>query len=237
MLHQPRALNWSVGLEQKISGAVYLKFNLLRKRVSDEFTYVNQSGSTDLAGHYVLTNAREDHDDVTSIEARRTFTGGYTLFGAYTHSSARTNAAIDYVPTISMLGPQQSGPLPWDTPNRVLSWGWTPFPVPGLKKRWDFVYTFDWHTGFPYTAINSNHEVGGAVGAQRFPNYLNFSPGLEWRFHFRGLYLGLRGIMGNASDSTNPLMVNNNVDSPQFGTFSEIFGRSLTARIRLIQSK
>jgi hypothetical protein len=109
--------------------------------------------------------------------------------------------------------------------------------VPGLKKRWDFVYTFDWHTGFPYTAINSNHEVGGAVGAQRFPNYLNFSPGLEWRFHFRGLYLGLRGIMGNASDSTNPLMVNNNVDSPQFGTFSEIFGRSLTARIRLIQSK
>ena len=100
-----------------------------------------------------------------------------------------------------MLGSQQSGPLPWDTPNRVLSWGWLPFPVPGLKKRWDFVYTFDWHTGFPYTAINANHEVVGASGAQRFPNYLNFSPGLEWRFHFRGLYLGLRGIMENATDS------------------------------------
>jgi hypothetical protein len=236
-LHQPRALNWSIGLEQKVPGAVYLKFNLIRKRVSDEFTDVNQSGSTDLAGHYVLTNAREDHDDVTSIEARRTFTGGYTLFGAYTHSSAHTNAAIDYVPTISMLGPQQSGPLPWDTPNRVLSWGWTPFPVPGLRKHWDFVYTFDWHTGFPYTAIDANHEVAGAAGAQRFPNYLNFSPGLEWRFHFRGLYLGLRGIMGNATDSRNPLVVNNNVDSPQFGTFSETFGRVLTARIRLIQSK
>jgi hypothetical protein len=236
-LHEPRALNWSVGLEQKVPGAVYLKFNLIRKRVSDEFTYVNQSGSTDLGGHYVLTNAREDHDEVTSIEARRTFTGGYALFGAYTHSSAHTNAAIDYVPTISMLGAQQSGPLPWDTPNRVLSWGWTPFLVPGFRKHWDFVYTFDWHTGFPYTAINANHEVVGGAGAQRFPNYLNFSPGLEWRFHFRGLYLGLRGVMGNASDSPNPLMVNNNVDSPQFGTFSETFGRSLTARIRLIQSK
>ena len=75
------------------------------------------------------------------IDARRTFAGGYTLFAAYTHSSAHTNAAIDYVPTLSMLGPQQSGPLAWDTPNRVLSWGWLPFLAPGFKKRWDFVYT------------------------------------------------------------------------------------------------
>jgi hypothetical protein len=236
-LHEARALNWSIGVEQKIPGAVFLKFNLIRKRVSDEFAYVNRSGPTALAGNYSLTNEREDHDNVTSIEARHTFTGGYTLFGAYTHSSARTNAAIDYVPTISMLGPQQSGPLPWDTPNRVLSWGWVPFLVPWFRKHWDFVYTLDWHTGFPYTAINANHEVVGAAGAQRFPHYVNFSPGLEWRFHFRGMYLGLRGVMENATDSGNPLVVNNNVDSPQFGTFSETFGRALTARIRLIQSK
>jgi hypothetical protein len=236
-LHEARALNWSIGVEQKIPGDVFLKFNLIRKRVSDQFAYVNQSGPTALSGNYALTNTRKDHDNVTSVEARHTFTGGYTLFGAYTHSSARTSAAIDYVPTISMLGPQQSGPLPWDTPNRVLSWGWVPFLVPGFRKHWDFVYTFDWHTGFPYTAINANHEVVGAAGAQRFPNYVNFSPGLEWRFHFRGMYLGLRGLMENATDSGNPLVVNNNVDSPQFGTFSETFGRALTARIRLIQSK
>jgi hypothetical protein len=236
-LHEARALNWSIGVEQKIHGAVYLKFNLIRKRVSDHFAYANQSGPAPLAGNYTLTNTREDHDNVTSIEARHTFTGGYTLFGAYTHSSARTNAAIDYVPTISMLGPQQSGPLPWDTPNRVLSWGWVPFLVPWFKKNWDFVYTIDWRTGFPFTTINANHEVVGAAGAERFPNYVNFSPGLEWRFHFRGMYLGLRGVMENATDSGNPLVVNNNVDSPQFGTFSETFGRALTARIRLIQSK
>jgi hypothetical protein len=236
-LHEARALNWSIGVEQKIPGAVYLKFNLIRKRVSDEFAYADLSGPTALAGTYTLTNAREDHDNVTSIEARHTFTGGYTLFGAYTHSSAHTNAAIDYVPTISMLGPQQSGPLPWDTPNRVLSWGWVPFLVPWFRKHWDFVYTLDWHTGFPYTAINANHEVVGGAGAERFPNYVNFSPGLEWRFHFRGMYLGLRGVMENATDSGNPLVVNNNIDSPHFGTFSETFGRALTARIRLIQSK
>jgi len=66
---------------------------------------------------------------------------------------------------------------------------------------------------------------------------LNFSPGLEVRFHFRGRYLGLRGVMENATDRRNPLVVNNVIDSPQFGTFSESFGRALTARLRLIQSR
>ena len=97
-----------------------------------------RSGPAALSGNYVLTNARTDHDNMTEIEARHTFNHGYTLFGAYTHSSAHTNAAIDYLPAISYLGPQQSGPLRWDTPNRVLSWGWVPFLVPGLQKALGF---------------------------------------------------------------------------------------------------
>jgi hypothetical protein len=233
-LHEAHAINWSAGLEQKLPAAVYLKLNYIQKRVSDGFTYANPAG---LTGNYLLTNARTDHDTLAEIEARRTFAHGYTLFGAYTHSTAHTSAAIDYVPTVSYLGPQQSGPLPWDSPNRVLSWGWVPFLVPGFKNHWDFVYTWDWRTGFPYTAINSGYEVVGAAGSHRFPDYVNFSPGLELRFHFRGRYFGLRGVMENATDRRNPLVVNNVVDSPQFGTFSETFGRALTARIRLIRSQ
>lgn len=236
-LREAHAINWSIGLEQKLPAAVYLKFNFIQKRVSNEFTYANAASPTALSGIYTLTNARTDRDNVTEIEARRTFGHGYTLFGAYTHATTLTNAAIDYVPTVSWLGPQQSGPLAWDTPNRVLSWGWVPFLLPGFQKHWDFVYTWDWHTGFPYTAINAGYQVVGAAGSRRFPNYVDFSPGLELRFHFRGRYFGLRGVMENATDRGNPLVVNNVVDSPQFGTFSESFGRALTARIRLIQSK
>jgi hypothetical protein len=233
-LREARALNWSLGFEQKLPAAIYLKLNFIQKRVSNEFTYANPTG---LTGNYVLTNLRTDRDNLTEIEARRSFAHGYTLFGAYTHSTAHTNAAIDYLPTISYLGPQQSGPLAWDTPNRVLSWGWLPFLVPGFKNHWDFVYTYDWHTGFPFTAINSGYQVVGSANSHRFPSYLDFSPGLEVRFHLRGRYLGLRGVMENATDRRNPLVVNNVVDSPQFGTFSESFGRALTARLRLIQSR
>ena len=236
-LHETRAVNWSVGLEQKVPGNLLIAANLIRKRVGDEFTYVDQTSPAAQYGDFTLTNGRTDHDNLVEFEARRTFANGYTLFAAYTHATAHTDAAIDYNPTISMLGPQQSGPLPWDTPNRVISWGWVPFLVPWFRKNWDLVYTVDWHTGFPYTAVDVNQQVVGAAGAQRFPNYVSFSPGLEWRFHFRGSYFGLRGVIENISDSGDYFLVNNNVASPQFGTFSEPLGRALTARIRLIGSK
>jgi hypothetical protein len=235
-LREAYALNWSVGIEQKVPGAIYLKANYIQKEVEHEFTYVNQNAPA-LWGTYTLTNQRQDDDSVTEVEARHTFRDNYTLFGAYTHARAHTNAAIDYVPTISYLGPQQSGPLAWDTPNRVLSWGWLPFYLPWFRKNWDFVYTFDRHTGFPFTAVDADRVVVGRANGQRFPAYESFSPGLEWRFHFHGMYLGLRGIMENALNKGDYTVVNNVVDSPQYGTFSEPLGRAITARIRLIESK
>jgi hypothetical protein len=236
-LRQTRAVNWSVGIEQKLPGAIYAGANFLQKRSSDGFVYANQESPVALSGTYLLTNTRQDHYVSEELEASHTFTGGYRLFAAYTHSSVRTDAALNYSPAVSLLGPQQSGPLGWDVPNRVISWGWLPLLLPKLKKSWDFVYTLDWHTGFPFNAVNANLQVVGPAGGLRFPDYLAFSPGLEWRFHFRGSYFGLRGVLENAIDGRNPAVVNNVVDSPQFGTFSEFPGRALTARIRLISSK
>ncbi len=236
-LQQTRAINWSVGLQRKLPGSIYAGANFLQKRTSDGFVYANQEGSSSLSGTYLLTNARQDHYVSEEFDLSRTFANGYKLFAAYTHSSARTNAALDYVPTVSVLGPQQSAPLPWDVPDRVISWGWLPLLLPKLKKSWDFVYTLDWHTGFPFDAVNANQQVVGLAGSMRFPDYFSFSPGLEWRFHFRGSYFGLRGVLENATNSSNPAIVNNVADSPDFRTFSEFPGRALTARIRLISSK
>ena len=236
-LHQTRALNWSIGVERELPGRIYAGANFLQKRISDGFVYANQNGSGALSGTYLLTNQRSDHYDSVEFHARHTFANGYTLFGSYMWSNARTNAALDYMPTISLLGPQQSAPLAWNTSNRLISWGWLPLLLPKFKKSWDFVYTVQWQSGFPYTAVNANREVVGAAGSYNFPDYVSISPGLEWRFHFRGAYFGLRGILENATDSNNPGVVNNVVDSPAFGTFSEFQGRAVTARLRLIGAK
>lgn len=162
------------------------------------------------------------------------------MFAAYTHSSAQTNAALNYSPTITILGPEQSGPRPWDVPNRVISWGWLPAwapKLPSVKKNWDFVYTLEWNTGFPFNSVNSNEQLVGAAYSRRFPHYVSFSPGLEWRFHFHGKYFGLRGVLENATDASDPFVVYNNVDSPLYGTFAQPQGRAFTTRIRLIESR
>jgi len=234
LLHEPRTVNWSVGIECKLPAAIYASVNFLGKHGTDAFVYNIQSPPPALAGTYLLNNSREESYYSVDLKLRHTFANGYVLFGSYTRSSAHTNAALEYSPTLSVLGPQASGPLPWDTPNRVLSWGW--LPVPKLKN-WDFVYTADWRTGFPYTSVNANHQVVGAPNSRRFPDYFSLSPGLEWRFHFRGYYFGLRGVIENITDNQNPVIANNNVDSPQYGTFTVPEGRALTARIRLISSK
>ncbi len=165
LLHEPRALNWSVGVERKLPWSIFAGANFLQKRTSNVLTFANQSGAAALAGNYLLTNGRQDHYDSEEFDARRFFANGYTLYVSYTHSSARTNAALDYLPTPSPLGPQQSGPLAWDTPNRIISWGWLPIPFWKLKNRWDFVYLIDRHTGFPFTAVNAADQVVGAAGA------------------------------------------------------------------------
>jgi hypothetical protein len=231
------AINWSLGLEQKLPGAVYLKVNYLHKRVLDGFTYVNVNGPGSLFGTYTLTNNRRDLDTELDIEARHTFHGNYTLEGAYSHSVAHTNAVIDYQPDLSYLGTQQSGPLPWDTPDKVSSWGWFPFPISKLANRWNFGYSVMWHTGFPYTAINANHQVVGRADGLRFPNYLAFNPGVEFRFHFRGSHFALRTVVENATGAADPYYVNNNVDSPGFGRFDNPPGRTVSARLVLLDSK
>ncbi len=237
LLHEPRSLNWSVGAERELPWRIFAGANFIQKRTSNLFTFANQTAANGLAGDYLLTNGRDDHYSSEEVDARKQFGSEYTLFAAYTHSSAHTNAALNYLPTPSPLGPQQSGPLAWNVPNRVITWGWLPAPFAKLRRRWDFVYFADVHSGFPYTAVNAVQQVVGAAGAYRFPEYVNFSPGLEWKFHFRGQYWGLRGVMENATGSANPGVVNNVVDSPQFGTFSEPAGRAFTARIRLIGAK
>jgi Carboxypeptidase regulatory-like domain len=238
-LREAHALNWSLGVQHMLPHNIYFAANYLQKRVANEFLYTNQNGPAALSGTYLLTSDRQDRYHSWEIEARHSFSGGYTLFGAYTHSSATTNAALHYVPSLTILGPQQPGPLPWDTPNRLISWGWLPAWAPwfpSVHKNWDFVYTLLWNTGFPFDSINANQQIVGPAGSHRFPDFLSFSPGLEWRFHFHGKYFGIRGLLENATNAADPYIVNNNVDSPQYLTFTQPLGRAFTTRIRLIQS-
>jgi len=238
-LREARAINWSAGVQHRLRAQVYVGGGFMQKRLSNEWVYAGSNPSGTVSTNYVLTNGRQDHYYAAEIDGRKTFSGNYALFASYTRSSATTNSAIDYIPSLSLLGPQQKGPLLWDVPNRVISWGWLPAWAPWLPtvhKNWDFVYTFDWHTGFPFDSVNSASQLVGTPGSHRFPDFVDLSPGLEWRFHFRGKYFGLRGLVENITDRPDPYIVYNNVDSPQYLVFSQPLGRAFTTRIRLIRT-
>ena len=230
-LRAPRSVNWSVGFERKLPWEIFLRTNFTQKRTYEQFTFLPTVQGP--ASTYTLINTRDDHYDAFEISARRSFTHGYSIFGSYVRSSATTNAALDYQTALSILGPQGSGPLPWDAPNRLITWGWLPFPK---TKRLDFVYAVDWRSGYPFTSVNASQVLVGSPNGQRFPDYLSFSPGLEFRFHFRKTHFGLRGVAENVTGHDNPYSVYNVVDSPHYGTFTGKQGRSLTARIRIIGS-
>jgi len=232
-LEEPRVINWSIALEQKLPGSNYISCNFVEKRSSNGFVFLNNSPTEYLGGTYTLTNTRRNKYDGVDISLRHIFSRDYTLFGSYTRSYARSNEVLDYFPTLSILGRQGSGPLPWDTPNRVLSWGWLPVP---LTKRFDFVYTLQWRTGFSFSAVNAPQQLVGTPDSYRFPDYFSFSPGMEVRFHWRKYYLGLRGVLENVTGHSNPFSVNSVTDSRQFLTFSNFEGRSATARIRIIST-
>lgn len=233
LLREPRFLNWSASIEQKFPANIYGAFEYLQKRGTDGVVFHNLNTSSDLSGTYILTNSRQDRYRSLQFSGRKHFHGDYNFFVAYTHSYAHSNAVVNYSLNNPIFSTQMGGPLPWDVPNRVISWGWFPTPF----KRIDLVYSLDYHTGFPWTAVNQNQQIVGLPYSHRIPAYFSANPGLEWRFAFHGYALAVRGVAENITDRQNPAFVRNNVDSPDYATYGGFYGRSLTARIRFLGRK
>jgi hypothetical protein len=234
-LKPPRSLNWSLSFEQKLPGQNYFRADFIQRRGRDGLAYVNESIPSASVIPLELRSVREDHYDALQASVRHTFKAGNVVFISYVRSSARSSPIIDFALDQifePLFTAQNSGPLPWDTPNNVLSYGWFPLP-----KSFQFSYTFQWRTGFPFSLVNQQQEIAGEPNSQRFPDYFNLGAYLEKRFPLFGLNWAVRGGFDNITGHQNPTVVNNNIDSPQFLRFSESSGRSFTARIRFLGRK
>lgn len=233
-LQAPRFLNWSLGLERKLPKAVYLKAEFLEKRGSRGFVYNTPSGSI---GDFLLENTRDDRYDAFELTLRHNFRESYMLMGSYTRSRDHSNQALDFNVDSPLLSPQQPGPYPWDTPNRFLTWGYVPFFKLPIIHQTEIAWSSELRTGFPFNVINDQQQLVGPPGSQRFPEYFTLNLQLEKRFHLFGYYWALRGGFDNITNHANPYVVNSDINSPQFLTFSAFKGRGFTSRIRLLGRK
>ena len=234
-LQAPRYVNWSFALEKKLPRAIYLKAEFLERYGAHGFVYNTASGGA--AGQFLLQNTRDDRYHSFHIAVRHNFRESYMVMGSYTRSQLRSNQVLDFNVDNPSLSPQAAGPYPWDVPNRVLSWGLLPFFKLPILHKVDLAYSVEARSGFAFSAVNSQQQLVGAPDSRRFPTYFSLNTHLEKRFRFLGAYWAVRGGFNNITGHRNPSSVNNNVDSPQFLTFSDFAGRGFTSRIRFLGRK
>jgi len=231
-LQEPRYLNWSLGLEQKLPDSIYLKAEFLQRNGSHGLVYNTANGLP--GGDFILENTREDRYHSFEVNLRRAFLHRYSVFGSYTRSSSRSNQVLDFSVDNPILSPQAAGPYLWDAPNRFLSWGLLPFFKLPIIHELDIAYSLEGRSGFPFNVTNNQAQLVRSPGSNRFPTYFSLNLFVEKRFHIFGRYWALRGGFENITDHANPAVVNAELSPPQFSNFE---GRAFTTRIRLIGKK
>jgi Carboxypeptidase regulatory-like domain/TonB-dependent Receptor Plug Domain len=228
-LQAPRFLNWSASVERKLPWAIYGRVEYINRRGTHGFTYEPQ-GTT---GVFNLADNRQDRYHSISATFRKELKRGYPLFVSYTRSYAHSNEILDFSVDNLVFGPQVSGPQFWDAPNQLVSWGWLPLHFWKL----DFAYSLLWRTGFPFLAVNNQQQLVTSAGFLRFPRFVTLDPAIERKFTLHHYQFAARLGINNITDNQNPAVVNNDIQSPQFLTFSGTGHRTLNARIRLLGRK
>ncbi len=242
-LEAPRFLNWSVALETKLPASLFMKAEFMQRRGTDDFVYNTPNNLP--GGNFILQNTRDDHYNAFQVSLRRRFHQRYMVMGSYIRSSTHSNQVLDFnvdnpilgrvVPgTSSITSPQAPGPFLWDAPNRFLSWGLLPFFRLPIIHALDLAYSAEARTGFPFNVFTDQQLLYGSPGSYRFPTYFTLNLHLEKRFHLFGYYWALRGGFDDITGHSNPVVVNADVNSPQFLTFSGYNRRSFTSRIRFL---
>jgi hypothetical protein len=231
-LEQPRFTISSAGWQQKIKGNTLIDLLLLARNGYHQFAYVDQQPAQP-GGLFVLEDNRKDRYRSLTFSVRHIFSEATQVYAAYTRSVADSNQVLNPVLGSIYYAPQQPGPLAWDAPNRLLSWGWAPTHIWGIQVS----YFVEYRSGYPYSAVNLQQQIVGPPNSLRFPAYINLNVGLEKKFGFWGYLWAVRIEAVNILGRENPDTVVNNVAAPNFGTFSGGQGRAFTARLRFVGKK
>ena len=220
----PYNVTWNVELDREVHSHVLLRLSYLSSRTYDLFVV----GPERLPGTnplLLLTNNGSSvyNEFETTVRVR---TGEHAdLNVSYVHSQARgdlNTLSQIFVPFQQpVIQSNVFADLPSSVPNRLVTWG--RFQVP-----WKITASpvLDWHTGFPYSAVDVLQNYVGQPNSLRFPAF--FAIDLKLSKDFRIPFVPyvrnhtLRGALAiyNLTDHLNPRDVYYNIASPYFGHFA-----------------
>lgn len=228
----PRSVNWSAEWERQLRDSLVTTVQVIGKAGRHGWAFARDPLPVDQVHQFPLTSLREDSYRALKFGISGTPTPRHTVSASYTLSSARSNYLLDPDIDNLVLGAPEEGPVAWDTPQRLLAWGWST-----LTKRLQAGYSLEWRSGFPFSVLNENQEVLGEANSRRFPPYFSLNLHLERRFRFANYEWAFRAGCNNLTDHPNPSVVNNNIDSPGFLNFSGLQDRAFVGRIRFLGKK
>jgi hypothetical protein len=227
LLTMPRFVNWSAALERRLPAKVYVRLEFLSRHGVHGWAYEPQP-----SGNFLLLPNRQDRYDAAMITVRKEFKRGYPFLLSYTRSHARSNETIDFSLASFIVGAQAAGPLRWDAPNQLTSWGST--PLFWRFKKFDLAYSTIWHTGFPFLTVDQFGRIVNPPGQFRFPDFFTLNVAVERKFNFKGYRWAARLGVDNVTNRSNPATVDFNVNSPGFLTFFGTDHRTMNGRIRFL---
>ncbi|MBI3210738.1 MAG: TonB-dependent receptor [Candidatus Solibacter usitatus] len=240
-LRSPRSNTWNLTLEHQFPRFLQARVNATGRDGNRGFTYINSLDASPPANFngapgavfdaiYSLRNQREDHYRAVEFTLRQPIRQRYEWMVSYTRSRARSNAVLDRQVDDPLVVEHNAGVLPWDTPNRWISWGYLPLP----SQYWAVAYLAEYRTGFPYSLQDARGHMVGDVDAQRFPAFFELNLFLERRILFRKNWWAVRFGFNNITNHKNPNVVNNLLGSPEFLRVYGGQSRAFNMRIRLL---
>jgi outer membrane receptor protein involved in Fe transport len=122
-----------------------------------------------------------------------------------------------------IIRPNENSLSPTDVPNRLIVRGSI-----GLAGQWVLSPLYEWRTGFPWSAVNEFQDfVGPRNRSGRLPTVstLDFTLARPWRFRKYRFSAGLK--IYNLFDTGDERDVQNNITSPDYGTFYNPIQRSI----------
>ncbi len=216
-LHSPYGAIWNIEYDQRLTNKLIIRLNHFRRSGHHELIVDPvQSGDS---GSLILSSRGRSRYRETELTFRYSRDEDHKLIWSYVRSRSEADLnGFDYFFgnfRNPIIRENEYSLAPVDVPNRLIWRGtmlvpWGLLLAPVLEVR----------NGFPYSLVDQNLDfVGPRNRGGRFPRVttLDLSITKPVRFRKWTARVGLR--VYNLFNSFNPRDVQNNVDSPAFGTF------------------
>jgi hypothetical protein len=229
----PYSVAWNLQLDHQVNDRLLLRVGYEERSTRRDFTLEPTADAL-----LLQNNGRSRYRELQAV-ARFRFQEGRNIFLSYVRSEARGNLN-DFNTYFGnqkhpVIRSDEYGRQPFDAPHRLLFWG--DFAVP-----FNMVLTpvVDWHSGFPFSIIDEQQDfVGPRNDGGRFPSLMTLDLLVmkALKIRFRGKeYKGRAGFtVFNITNHWNPRDVQNNIASPQFGTFFNSADRSIRLKFEFVK--